>query len=337
MATLFDINQGNGENGMQRRYLKDYNEGDPISSTLMVIRSQLRTSRDGSFYIDLELGDKSGKMSAKMWRVTREIFDSFGEEDFVQIRGQIETYRDQRQLRVEALAPVQAAHVNLGDFLPCTAQDPEKMLVLVKDAIASVELEPLRLLLQSFFNDAEFVAQFCKAPAAVTYHHPYIGGLLEHTSSMLDMGIKMLDCRTELDHDLLVAGLILHDIGKVEEFSYDRAFRYTDRGKLLGHLVIGADMIRKRAAEIEDFPAELLDLLLHLVLSHHGEYEYGSPRLPMTAEALAVHHIDNLDAKINAFEQIRRNSADPDATWSEYSRMFGRSLYLGNGGAAAES
>jgi len=126
-----------------------------------------------------------------------------------------------------------------------------------------------------------------------------------------------------------VAGLILHDIGKIEEFSFDRSFRYTDRGKLIGHLVIGAEMIRERAGAIENFPPNLLDLLLHLVLSHHGEHEYGSPRLPVTVEALAVHHIDNLDAKINAFEQMRRNTPDPQATWSEFSKMFQRDLYIG--------
>jgi len=315
---------------MRRKYLMEHEDGDAIAMTLMVIRSQLRTARDGSYYIDLELGDKSGKLPAKMWRVSREVFESFGADDFVKVRGLIETYRDQRQLRVESLVPVDASHVNIADFLPCTARDVEQMLRFVKDTAASVEPEPLRLLLQAFLNDPEFVAKFCAAPAAVSYHHPYIGGLLEHTASMLEMGVKILDCRTELDPGLLIAGLILHDIGKVEEFSYERAFRYTDRGKLLGHLVIGAEMVRDRASRIDGFPEELLDLLLHLILSHHGEYEYGSPRLPMTAEALAVHHIDNLDAKINAFEQIRRNSPDPDATWSEYSKMFGRSLYLGN-------
>jgi len=322
---------------MQKKYLMDFTEGDAITQTFLVVRSQLRTSVNGSYYIDIELCDKSGKMTGKFWKATRDVFESFAPDDFVQIRGTLEKYRDNKQLRIDSIIPVQETYVNYADFLPTTDKPIEPMLKKIKDAIATVQSEPLRALLQAFFNDPEFVAQFCMAPAAVTYHHPYRGGLLEHTSSMVEMGLGMLATRTELDHDQLIAGLILHDIGKIEEFSYDRAFRYTNRGKLIGHLVIGADMISTRAKAIPDFPQEPLELLLHLVLSHHGEHEYGSPRLPVTVEALAVHHIDNLDAKINAFEQIRRNSADPDATWSEYSRMFGRSLYLGNGGAAAES
>jgi len=321
---------------MQKKYLMDFVEGDPVTQTFLVVRSQLRTASNGAFYIDLELCDKSGKMSGKFWKATREIFDTFGPDDFVQVRGVLEKYREMRQLRIDSIMPVQEEHVNIADFLPCTDKEIEPMLKKLKDAIATIESKPLQTLLQAFFNDAAFVGKFCMAPAAVTYHHPYIGGLLEHTSSMVDMGLKMLEARPELNRDQLIAGLILHDIGKIEEFAYDRAFRYTDRGKLLGHLVIGSEMIRDHANAIPEFPPHDLELLLHLVLSHHGEHEYGAPRLPVTAEAVAVHHIDNLDAKLNVFEQMRRNAVDPDATWSEFSKMFQRELYIGNGQRSAE-
>ena len=316
---------------MQKKYLMDFVEGDPITQTFLVVRSQLRTASNGAFYIDLELCDKSGKMSGKFWKATREIFDTFGADDFVQVRAVLEKYRENRQLRVDSIIPVKEEHVNIADFLPCTDKEIEPMLKSIKDTIATVESEPLRALLQAFFNDAEFVGKFCTAPAAVTYHHPYLGGLLEHTSTMLEMGLKMLETRPELNRDHLLAGLILHDIGKIEEFAYDRSFRYTDRGKLLGHLVIGSEMIRDRAAAIPDFAPRELELLLHLVLSHHGEHAYGAPRLPVTAEAVAVHHIDNLDAKLKVFEQMKRNATDPDAIWSEFSKMFQRELYIGSG------
>jgi len=313
---------------MQKRFLLDFQEGDAVTQMFLVSRSQLRTASNGSSYIDIELCDKSGKMSGKLWRATKELFDSFKPQDFVQVRGVVEKYRDYRQLRIDSIIPARESAVDAADFMPVTDKPIEPMLKAIKDAIASVESEPLRMLLQAFFNDALFCAKFCSAPAAVTYHHPYIGGLLEHTSSVLEMGLRLLDGRPELDRDLLVTGLILHDIGKIEEFEYDRALRYSDRGKLIGHLVIGSEMIRERAAKIKDFPPHLLDLLLHLVLSHHGEYEFGSPRLPVTVEAVAVHHIDNLDAKINAFTQMRKVSADPEATWSDFSRMFQRELYI---------
>jgi len=319
---------------MRKKYLMDYVEGDAVTQTFLVSGAQLRTARDGSFYIDLELGDKSGRMNGKLWKATRELFDTFGPDDFVKIRGSVETYRGRRQMRVESIMPVRDSDVDIADFLPTTEKEIEPMLQQVQNAIASVKSVPLRALLEAFFDDAGLRTKFCTAPAAVSYHHPYLGGLLEHTASMLAIGLDLVETRPELDRDLFITGLILHDIGKIEEFSYDRAFRYTDRGKLLGHLVIGAEMIRERAKAIPDFPADILDLLVHLVLSHHGQYEYGSPRLPMTVESLAVHHIDNLDAKINAFVQIKKNAADPQAAWSEYSRMFQRELYIGNGGSA---
>jgi len=321
---------------MRKKYLMDYTDGDAVTQTFLVSRAQLRTASNGSYYIDMEVCDKSGKMSGKLWKATRELFETFGPDDFVQVRGLIETYRGQRQLRVESIMPMTDSAVNIADFLPTTDKEIEPMLKEIKDAVASVRSQPLRALLEAFFNDAELCAKFCTAPAAVSYHHPYLGGLLEHTTSMLRVGMALLKDYDQLDGDLFVAGLILHDVGKIEEFSYDRAFNYTDRGKLLGHLVIGADMIRDRARTIPDFPEDLLDLLLHLVLSHHGEYEYGSPRLPMTAEALAVHHVDNLDAKINAFAQIKKNAADPGAAWSDFSRMFQRTMYIGNAGGAEE-
>ena len=315
---------------MRKKYLKEFVEGDPVTQTFLVSRRQLRTASNGSYFIDLELSDKSGKMSAKLWKATRELYETFDVEDFVKVRAVIETFRNQRQMRIDSIMPVDDSQVNLEDFLPRTSKEIDPMLELINAAVASVETEPLRALLEAFFDDPGFCGKFCTAPAAVSYHHPYLGGLLEHTSSMVEMGLSMLESRSELDRDLLVAGLILHDIGKIEEFCYDRSFRYTDQGKLLGHLVIGAEMIRDRAKEISEFPPTLLELLLHLVLSHHGQYEFGSPRLPVTVEALAVHHIDNLDAKINAFAQIKSNTPDPDATWSEFSRMFQRELYIGN-------
>jgi len=319
---------------MQKKYLMEYVEGDAVTQTFLVSRAQLRTASNGSFFIDLDLGDKSGKMNAKVWKATRELFETFGADDFVKIRGTVETFRGQRQMRIESIMPVRDSAVNVADFLPVTDKEIEPMLKQVHDAIASIKSAPLRALLEAFFDDAELRKEFCTAPAAVSYHHPYLGGLLEHTTSMLVMGLDLVETRPELDRDLFITGLILHDIGKIDEFSYDRAFKYSDRGKLLGHLVIGADMIRDRAKAIPDFPQDLLDLLVHLVLSHHGEYEYGSPRLPMTVESLAVHHIDNLDAKMNAFVQIKKNAADPEAAWSDYSRMFQRELYIGEGGSA---
>ena len=313
---------------MQKKYLLDYTEGDCVSQTFLIARSQLRTASNGQFYLDLELCDKSGRMPAKLWRATPDMLSIAQPDDFVQVQGVVERYRENLQMKIESFRPVDEMHVNINDFLPACPKPTEPMLKYIKDTIAGMSNAPLRELVQGIFNDAAFAGRFCTAPAGISFHHPYIGGLLEHTSSMLEIGVNLLNCRPDLDADMLVAGIALHDIGKIEELSYSKAFKYTDRGKLLGHLVIGCDIIRQYAANVPDLAPERLELLLHLILSHHGQHEFGSPRLPQTAEALVVHYIDNMDAKLNAIELMKRNSTDPEAVWSEYNKMFQREIYI---------
>jgi len=313
---------------MQKKYLLDFTEGDFVSTTFLVARSQLRTASNGQFYLDLELSDKSGRMPAKLWRATPDMLDIARPDDFLQVQGVVERYRDNLQMKIESFLPVDEMHVNITDFLPACPKPTEPMLKYIKDTIAAMSNEPLRELVQGIFNDAAIISRFCTAPAGISFHHPYIGGLLEHTASMLEMGMNILNCRSDLDRNMLIAGIILHDIGKIEELSYEKSFKYTDRGKLLGHIAIGCDIIRQHAAKVPDLAPERLELLLHLILSHHGQHEFGSPRLPQTAEALVVHYIDNMDAKLNAIELMKRNSTDPEAVWSEYSKIFQREIYI---------
>ena len=316
------------------KLLLEHDSGDVIEKVLLVRDKQLKTARTGKLYLDLELTDRSGALPAKVWDATRELFDSFGVDDFVEVKGRVETYRNQLQLNVVSLVPREPSEVDLTELLPHTTRDVDEMLAELEQYAQLVEQPKLRELLEAMLGDERICRGLRLAPAAVQYHHPFIGGLLEHTVGVCRLTCSVIEEHPELDADLLLTGAILHDIGKIDELVYDRTFRYGDQGNLLGHLIIGMLMIEEKVRTIEDFPSPLLDMLRHLILSHHGEYEWGSPKLPMTAEAIALHHIDNLDAKVNAFQRLVQQDRDPDSQWTEWSRMFGRRLYKWRGGDA---
>jgi 3'-5' exoribonuclease len=240
------------------------------------------------------------------------------------VRANVETYMGRMQLVISHVKRLDDEEVSLADFLPASEHDPKEMMKELGEIIATVETPHLKELLDAFFSDEKFAASFAKCPAAVSLHHAFLGGLLEHTLCVTRMAVEVAGHYEHLDRDMLIAGAILHDLGKVEEIEHARVFKYSDRGGLIGHLVIGAYEIEKRAAKIKGFPPEKLTELQHLILSHHGEYIYGSPKLPMTAEAMALHYLDNLDAKMQAF----REAEPAEGNWTEWLRMFERRLYI---------
>jgi 3'-5' exoribonuclease len=217
-----------------------------------------------------------------------------------------------------------------ADFLPTSLRDPETMLTELGEVLAAVKSPPLRSLLDAFLDDGEFCERFKAAPAGTRLHHAYRGGLLEHTLSMARCAVALASHYAVLDLDRLLTGVFLHDLGKVEELTAEPMLDYSDRGRLLGHIEIGARLLAERAARIEGFPAPLLDVLTHMVLSHHGRLEYGSPKLPMTPEGVALHHLDNLDAKLASVEALLEKGEG--AAWSEYVRGFDRAFYLAGDG-----
>lgn len=294
---------------------------------LLSNRSALRETRGGKLFFNCELCDKTGRVAAVLWEATESIYASVANNDYVFIRGRINTYQNQLQVGLYSISKVEPNEVSPADFLPVTPKDMKKLREEFKAQIARVKNNHLSALLAAFFDDKEFFEQFAKCPAAVSYHHPYVGGLLEHTVSVARMSKSVIDEHPVLDADLLVAGCILHDIGKVEELEYCRSLGYTDPGMLIGHLVQAVLMIERRAADIEGFPAELMMEIQHLILSHHGEFEYGSPKLPMTAEAIVLHFLDNMDAKMNAFNLATQNMSPENTNFTDWNRMFDRRLY----------
>jgi len=300
-----------------------------VDEIYLLRECQLRTTRAGKHYLHASLTDRTGQIAARMWDATEALYRALEGTDFVRVTGRVEVYQGALQFVINTIRSVRTDDVSFEDFLPSTSRDVDEMYARLCEIADTVTDEHLSPVLQDFLNDETFADRFKKCPAAVSYHGPYLGGLLEHTLAVTEMADYVAGRYPGLDRDLLITGAILHDIGKTEELSWSTGFEYTDRGRLIGHLIIGVEMLQERLQKIEDFPPHVFDVLSHLILSHHGEYEWGSPKLPMTAEALALHHLDNLDAKVEAATRAIETSRSHEANWTEYSKMFQRRLYRG--------
>jgi len=314
---------------MARKFIEEIRPGDTVQQAFLLRDRQLRTQRDGAFYMDLELADRTGVVPSKFWNATRDLFEAVKPDDFVMVRARAESYRGKLQLAVTDVRRIESSSVDLEEFLPRTRKDVAALTARLREVVAGMGDAHLRALLDAFLGDADFLRGFQRAPAGVSIHHACLGGLLEHTAAVLELALKVADAYPNLNRDLLAAGAILHDIGKIESFDFERGFRYTDAGGLVGHLPLGASMIEQKAATLQAFPRPLLHQLLHLIYSHHGQYEFGSPVLPATAEAIALHYLDNLDAKLAAFETALLEDQNEQDNWTDWQRAFDRRLFKG--------
>ncbi|GIW71553.1 MAG: hypothetical protein KatS3mg102_1095 [Planctomycetota bacterium] len=300
--------------------------GTAFAGTYAVRRSELRRTRNGTLYLDLELGDRSGALPAKLWSAREEHGARFAAGTVVEVGARAESFGGRTQLRLERirLAP---QPVDPALLLPCTPLPVERLWERLAELHRSIRNPWLRRLLDAFLGEAEFRRRFLQAPAATHNHHPYVGGLLEHVVSLSEACARMAELYPALDRDLLLAGAFLHDIGKVAAYEVGAGLEATDHGRLTGHIAIGVLWLQERARAIEGFPEPLLEHLRHLILSHHGKPEWGSPVEPMTPEAIALHALDNLDAKLwacaHAIEQARRQGA----RWTEFVRILGTRIW----------
>jgi 3'-5' exoribonuclease len=329
---------------MPRRFVEQLGDGEAIEEVFLVVDKQLRANRNGNLYLQLELRDRTASMSARLWNAGEHVFRSFDVGDFLLVKGKVQLFQGALQMILSHLDRVETEKLDLTDFLPHTDQDVGKLLERLRAILMKLGNPHLRALVECFLMDDDFVRRFCQAPAGVRNHHAYVGGLLEHVVTLLDAADRLLPLYPELDRDLLLMGVFLHDIGKVRELSYDRAFSYTDEGQLIGHLIIGVEMLNEKAARVPDltsepFPSELLLRLKHMILSHHGTYEFGSPKLPMTPEAIALHHLDNLDAKVHSFTRDIREDRNQTSSWTPFNQSLQRRLFKGSaaGGEALYS
>jgi 3'-5' exoribonuclease len=317
-----------------RRFVQFLGDGDPVEEIYLVGDKQLRANRNGNLYLQLELRDRTGAMSARLWHAAESLVRGFEVGDFVQVKGKVQLFQGALQMILNGLERIAPEMVDLADFLPHTTQDVGKLFERLRTHLRKLDHPHLRALADAFLMDAEFVRAFCKCPAGVRNHHAYVGGLLEHVVTLMDGADRLAALYPELNRDLLIMGVFLHDIGKVRELNFERAFGYSDEGQLIGHLVIGVEMLNERLPQVailtgSPFPRELLLRLKHLIVSHHGTYEFGSPKLPMTPEAIALHHLDNFDAKVHTFTRDIREDGNKESAWTPFNASLDRRLFKG--------
>lgn len=306
-------------------FVADLAPDTAVTAAFLVLRKEVRQKKDGDPYLSLTLGDRTGQIEANMWDQVAGVQHSFAGDDFIKVKAQVALYRDKLQLKIERLRRLEESDVVLGDYLPVTAGDVDAMWRELEQRIAAIANPHLRALLEAVFGDPAIAARFRRAPAAKTLHHAWIGGLLEHVMSLCRLAGLVMQNYAFVDADLLYTGILLHDLGKIEELDYERGFRYTTRGQLLGHMVLVLRILHDKLAALPDFPPALAALVEHLIISHHGHYEFGSPKLPMFPEAMLLHQLDDMDSKMQAMHtQLLQDPVAGD--WTGYNRSLDRPL-----------
>jgi 3'-5' exoribonuclease len=301
-------------------------ENKIITSSFVVVSKQIKPKKTGDPYLALTLGDRTGQIEAKMWDNVEDALDAFEQDDFLKIKGLINKYKNRFQLTIHKLRRLGDSEIDFSDYLPKTTKNIDELWQTLVSFVDSFRDPYLKPLIQSFMADPEIAQAYRNAPAAKTLHHAYIGGLLDHVVSLFRSCDLVSRNYPLINRDLLLSGAFLHDIGKIHELTYNRSFSYTTRGQLLGHMIIELEMLQAKIDLIPGFPAELKTLLEHLIISHHGEYEFGSPKLPMFPEALMLHYLDDLDSKIEGMRAHFEREADIENVWTSYNGSLGRPL-----------
>jgi 3'-5' exoribonuclease len=301
-------------------------ENKVITSSFVVASKQVKAKKNGEPYLALVLADRTGQVEAKMWDNVDEFLLAFEQDDFLKIKGLINKYKNRFQLTIHKLRRMEEAEIDFTDYLPKTTKDIGELWRTLTEFVATFQNPHLKALVELLMADAEIAERYRNAPAAKTLHHAYIGGLLDHVVSLFRSCDLMCQNYPQVNRDLLLTGAFLHDIGKIQELTYNRAFSYTTRGQLLGHMIIELEMLQAKLAKLPDFPAELKTLLEHLIISHHGQYDFGSPKLPMFPEALLLHYLDDLDSKMEAMRAHFEREAELEGPWTSYNASLGRPL-----------
>ena len=319
---------------MARQYLKELKDGDSVDEIYLLSEKQLRANRQANLFLLATLRDRTGQVSGLMWNITEDTVADVQAGDYVKVRGKVQLFQGNMQMILTNIRPVPAEQMNPEDFEQRPNADVEALLKRLRDLLLSIEIPQLRTLMECFLIDNELMDDLAKAAAGVKTHHAYRGGLLEHIVNMLETAKRIRDLYPAVNFDILLAGIFLHDLGKVREMSLDNAFVYTDEGQLLGHLIIGIEMLSEKIIEVErltneTFPEELALRLKHMIASHHGSYEHGAVRLPMTPEAIALHHLDNLDAKVHEFARTIADDPNTGSTWTPFLQRIDRKLFKG--------
>ena len=313
---------------MKKQFIADIKAGDGVDDIFVLSEKILSQKRDGDNFLNVTISDKTGTLKGVVWDNVNQIATGITSGDFAYVNGSVSEYKGALQVVIKKMEPFPSDRIDPSDFLPQTSRNIEDMFERLVKRANSITTDYLKALIDAFFNDREFVNKFKTAPAAKKMHHAYIGGLLEHTVSMASLADKIAGHYGGVNRDLLLTGAILHDIGKIDEFDYQSKIDYSDKGRLLNHIVIGIKMVDDKLSGINNFPEDQMLLLKHMIVSHHGTREFGSPEPPKTIEAILLNYIDEIDSKVNAVRDFIA-SEDPDEIWTSYHRLLERHFYKG--------
>lgn len=316
---------------MTKQFISEIKDRDSINSAFLVKDKIMAMAKNGKPYMNLRLMDKSGDIDAKLWDNVELLDKQFDKDDFVRIKGKSSIYMNKMQVVIAEITRISEDEVVLADFLPVSPRSIDDMRQELTDVVAAMYDPHLKGLLQAFLTDQAFMKQYCAAPAAKGMHHVYLGGLLEHSLALVKLAKTIIPLYGGINEDLLIAGALLHDVGKIHEMSFERAIDYTDAGKLLGHITIGVELVEEKIRLVEGFPRELSLLLKHMLLSHHGQYEYGSPKRPKTIEATILNYLDDMDSKINGIRAHIAKESASSSRWTAHHRLYDRYFFKCNG------
>jgi 3'-5' exoribonuclease len=319
---------------MSRLYVSELSHKQPIDEVFVANDKQLRPNRNGNLYLQVELSDRTGSIATRVWNANESLYKSFDNGDYVRVEGTAQLYQGAMQIIATKLRKVAPSEVDEADFVPLPAVAVDKLMLRMGEILRGMRDPELLTLAECFLMDEGLMAKFAMAPAGTKNHHAYHGGLLEHVVNLMEVVLRISPCYPQINGDLLLLGAFLHDLGKIEELCYEHGLSYSDEGQLIGHLVMAVGMLDAKVAEAERLSGESISpeavlRLKHMIVSHHGEYAFGSPKLPMTLEAVALCCLDNLDAKVNTFAHLMQDDPNVDSPWTTYQANLERKLFKG--------
>jgi 3'-5' exoribonuclease len=309
---------------MKSPYVKELEPNKIIQTSFLVHSKEIRQKKGGEFYLSLLLADRTGELDAKMWDNVSDVLEAFDRDDFVKVKGLVQIFHNRPQLTIHKMRRMDDSEIDYVDYFPSSLRDPEEMWRELRGMIAEMRNPHLKALLDAMLDDPEIAARYKRAPAAKQIHHAFLGGLLEHVLSLAGLARATAAHYPHVDFDLVLTGVVLHDIGKIYELNYERGFSYSNEGQLLGHIHIGLRMIADKLRGLPDFPSTLRSLVEHLVLSHHGQLEYGSPKLPQFPEAVLLHYLDDLDSKMECMRALIENDRQVEGCFTSYNSALSR-------------
>jgi 3'-5' exoribonuclease len=325
---------------MKSPYVKELEPDQTITGSFLVCSKEIRQKKTGDPYLSLLIGDRTGELDAKMWDNVAEVMETFERDDFVKIKGLLQIFHNRPQLTIHKIRLLNDSEVDFADYFPASVRDPEEMWRELRQFVAEIGNPHLRKLLDALLDDDDIARRYRIAPAAKQIHHAYLGGLIEHVLSLCHLSRMAAGHYRNIDVDLLVTGAVLHDIGKIHELSYERGFSYSTEGQLLGHMLLGVRMVGDKLRDIPDFPPRLRSLVEHMIISHHGRLEFGSPKVPVFPEAMLLHYLDDMDSKMECMRHLLETDRQVDGCFTGYSAPLERVLlkkarYLDDGEAEA--